>query len=92
MTDTRLIVAPRLYEHEKPDHRALCFAENRIKTIEADIEQLRLEKQMWQRIVKLVEREVCKRCAGSGEVGYYPDGMQDGMKFKSCPDCKGKGL
>jgi DnaJ-class molecular chaperone len=91
MTYARWSMAPHIYEHVKTDFQTVSFAEVRINQIETDIEQLNLEKKMWRRILKLVEANTCSACAGSGEVGYYPDGMQGGMRFMECNTCKGTG-
>lgn len=79
---------PTLYEHHPRPYRIVAFAEERLDEIEGAIEQLKLERQMWRDVQRLAKEAVCKTCDGSGEVGYYPEGMEGGMRFKRCPDCK----
>lgn len=87
----RTVTLPTMYAHQKPDWRTLNFAQGRIDDIEAEIEQLNLEKEMWKSIMKLVEANgQCGKCGGSGEVSYVDDPM-DGRRFKRCDACNGAG-
>jgi len=91
MSDKRIAVMPTMYAHVKQGARAADFASERMSNIDDEIEQLKMEKQMWQSVLNGFKETACGVCQGSGEVGHYPYGMEDGMRFKKCDACKGSG-
>lgn len=91
MRDLRLAVMPHMYEHVNQEARGIDFAETRLKQIDDDMRQLAMEKQMWESVLVGFKAISCSTCQGSGEVGHYPYGMEDGMRFKKCDRCKGTG-
>lgn len=91
MSNPRLAVMPNMFSHVKQEARAMDFARERMDLIDDEIEQLKMEKQMWKSVIDGFKATACGTCHGSGEVGYYPYGMDDGMRFKKCDACKGTG-
>jgi hypothetical protein len=87
----RLAVLPHMYEHVNQEARGQQFAEERLRAIDEELRQLAMEKQMWESVLAGFKAMSCSTCHGSGEVGYYPYGMQDGMRFKKCGRCNGSG-
>jgi hypothetical protein len=87
----RLATMPHMYNHVPQEARGIDFANQRISDINDELEQLEMEKQMWLAVLAGFKTMSCSTCYGRGEVGYYPHGMEDGMRFKKCDACKGSG-
>lgn len=76
---------PRLYAHIPPLTRALEFAHARIKQIDDDMQQLKMERMVMQELIDRCLPDLCARCHGHREVAYQ---NEDGeMKYQPCPSC-----
>lgn len=91
MSHARLAIMPHMYEHVPQEARGIDFARERITAIEEDLRQLAMEKQMWEAVLAGFKAQSCSSCQGTGELGHYPYGMEDGMRFKKCDRCGGSG-
>ena len=84
---------PTIYKHHNPDYSTLSFAQARQREINSQIEQLALEKQMWQRIIESTRKNVCPECSGEGVIMKPIEGCEvDGPRMHKCTKCDGTGF
>lgn len=77
------------YAYMQPTPRITSFAGQRLHELKTIIENAQNESKMWEEILGKIS--ACKTCGGRGDVKHYPDGMEDGPRFKKCTDCGGTG-
>jgi hypothetical protein len=70
--------------------RTIDYAVRRIREIDDQIEQLRLEREMMVNVRDLYLAMVCPTCKGQGTIMKPIEGCEcDGPRQHPCPSCKG---
>ena len=79
---------PKVYMHEEPQHRLESFARSRLREIRDEINDLKAEETVWDRVIEL--NNACTRCGGEGKHLRLISQDEHEM-IDPCKKCKGTG-
>jgi len=73
-----------------PHYEVLCFSGSRVKEIDREIDRLKNEKAIHEKIIAQFEPLVCQTCYGEGYVMRPVKGCEcDGPRMHVCHTCSG---
>jgi hypothetical protein len=79
-----------LYQHMTAHARIIDYAAQRRHEIDKQIEQLKLEREMFDEVSRVYSSMVCPTCNGQGNIMKAIDGCEcDGPRQHVCPSCNG---
>lgn len=83
---------PTIYSHQKPNYRLYTWARERMREIDEQAEQLKLERGLMETIAADCKAKHCPECDGEGIVMKPIKGCEcDGPRQHTCERCNGTG-
>jgi len=93
MTVKVLAEVNKIFEQFNMSKRIIRYAAFRIKDIDEQTKQLKLEKELMETIISRFETDVCPDCRGDGHIMKPIEGCEcDGPRMHSCETCNRTGL